>query len=140
MTPDQALPHELPHDLPHPRGTLLYDPATDRVGEYQDRCGPYALLRPVGGGREWQADPATLRPATREERLSASLRAANQRSPRTDGPFLLGTRRPPVPEPDCAECEELATLRTTAQAAHDYSAETDANVLLRRHQHQDHPQ
>jgi hypothetical protein len=38
-------------------GTLLFDPATNRVGEYQDRSGPYAMLRPVGGGREWQADP-----------------------------------------------------------------------------------
>ena len=41
-------------------GTLLYDTATDQVGEYRDRLGPYAILRPVGGGREWQADPASL--------------------------------------------------------------------------------
>jgi len=79
-------------------GTLLFDPATNRVGEYQDRSGPYAMLRPVGGGREWQADPAALRPATDQERLSAGVRAANDRAraavpepgpPLTDGPFLV---------------------------------------------------
>src|SRR5437764_525385 len=53
------------------RVALLYDPATRKVGEYQHRCGPYALLRPVGGRREWPADPAALRPATQQERLRA---------------------------------------------------------------------
>lgn len=81
-------------------GTLLFDPATHRVGEYQDRSGPYAMLRPVGGGREWQADPAVLRPATDQERLSAGVRAANDRArggvptrPATDGPFLVAGLR-----------------------------------------------
>ncbi|MFB8773740.1 DUF7848 domain-containing protein [Streptomyces broussonetiae] len=62
------------------RGTLVYDPQTRKVGEYQARLGPYALLRPVGGGREWEADPARIRAATPEERLSAGVRAANERS------------------------------------------------------------
>ena len=74
-------------------GTLLFDPATNKVGEYQARSGPYAMLRPVGGGREWQADPAGVRPATDGERLSAGIRAANDRTraalPATDGPFLM---------------------------------------------------
>ncbi|MFJ8104735.1 hypothetical protein [Streptomyces sp. NPDC096132] len=81
--------------MQHEPGALLYDPATDKVGEYQDRSGPYAMLRPVGGGREWEADPAALRPATERERLQANLRAVNAR-PRTDGPFMLGLRRPPA--------------------------------------------
>jgi hypothetical protein len=55
-------------------------------------------VRPVGGGREWQADPAALRLATDQERLSAGVRAANDRAraavpapgpPLTDGPFLV---------------------------------------------------
>ncbi|MBC7271459.1 MAG: hypothetical protein H5T76_22585 [Streptomyces sp.] len=62
------------------RGTLVYDPQTRKVGEFQARLGPYALLRPVGGGREWEADPARIRAATPEERLSAGVRAANERS------------------------------------------------------------
>ncbi|MFC4504830.1 MULTISPECIES: hypothetical protein [Streptomyces] len=124
--------------MQHEPGTLLYDPATDMVGEYRDSSGPYAMLRPVGGGREWQADPAALRPATDRERLRANVRAANKLA-RTDGPFMVGLPRPPQPVPDCAECEELETLREAARAEHDYSAETDANVLLRRHQQQAHP-
>lgn len=124
--------------MQHEPGALLYDPATDKVGEYQDRSGPYAMLRPVGGGREWQADPAELRPATERERLRAGVRAANERA-RTDGPFMLGLRRPPEPTPDCPECAELAQRRTEARAAHDYSAETDANVLLRGHRRDSHP-
>ncbi|WP_331276026.1 hypothetical protein [Streptomyces sp. Qhu-G9] len=63
-------------------GALVYDPVARRVGEYRDTTGPYAMLRPVGGGREWQADPARIRPATAEERLAAALRAANTRSER----------------------------------------------------------
>ncbi|WP_329217147.1 hypothetical protein OG352_14260 [Streptomyces sp. NBC_01485] len=125
--------------MQHESGTLLYDPATDKVGEFQARSGPYAMLRPVGGGREWQADPTAVRPATPQERMRAGVRAANQR-PRTDAPFLVGVGigRPPAPMPDCVECEDLATQRADARAEHDYSAETDANVLLRRHQRQDH--
>lgn len=61
-----------------PEGQLVFDPRTRRVGEYRDRVGPYALLRPVGGGREWEADPVTLRPATPAERLGAQVRAANR--------------------------------------------------------------
>ncbi|MGW0819950.1 hypothetical protein [Streptomyces sp. NPDC002845] len=63
-------------------GALVYDPATRRVGEFQDIVGPYSMLRPVGGGREWEADPALVRPATSEERLSAGVKAANERSGR----------------------------------------------------------
>jgi hypothetical protein len=117
-------------------GALLYDPATDQVGEYQDKSGPYALLRPVGGGREWQADPAALRPATDQERLSAGVRAANART-RTDAPFLVTT--PPRPVVGCATCAELAGLRTVARTELDHSAETDTNVLLRKHQSEAHP-
>jgi hypothetical protein len=63
-------------------GELVYDPAAQMVGEFQAKAGPYAMLRPVGGGREWQADPAQLRPATRAERLRAGVRAANSRAGR----------------------------------------------------------
>jgi hypothetical protein len=61
-------------------GAVVYDPRAGRVGEYRDRTGPYAMLRPLGGGREWEADPALIREATPQERLAARLRAANVRS------------------------------------------------------------
>lgn len=62
------------------RGALVYDRGARKVGEFQDLAGPYAMLRPVGGGREWEADPTRLRPATPEERLSAGVKAANARA------------------------------------------------------------
>ncbi|WP_338896642.1 hypothetical protein WBG99_14030 [Streptomyces sp. TG1A-60] len=65
-----------------PEGQLVCDPRTRCVGEYRDRVGPYAMLRPVGGGREWEADPATLLPATTAERIGAQVKAANQRTKR----------------------------------------------------------
>lgn len=64
------------------RGAVVFDSERRKVGEYQDNSGPYALLRPLGGGREWEAEFGWLREATAEERLSAELRAANERSER----------------------------------------------------------
>lgn len=119
-------------------GTLLYDTATDQVGEYRDQSGPYAMLRPVGGGREWQAHPSTLRAATDRERLSAGVRAANDRTWALP-PDPEDLSRPPWPVPGCAECTHLDDRRETARAAHDHSAATDANVLLRQHQRAEHP-
>ncbi|GAA2763812.1 hypothetical protein GCM10010103_28530 [Streptomyces paradoxus] len=95
-------------------GTLVYDPHTRKVGEYQDRTGPYVVLRPVGGGREWQADPARIREATLDERLSAGVRALNERS--REG-LSADPTRPPSPVPGCATCEELALRRDRARAA-----------------------
>jgi hypothetical protein len=118
-------------------GTLLYDPATSRVGEYQARSGPHAMLRPVGGGLEWQANPVSLRPATDRERLSAGVRAANSRALAMP-PDPDDLSRPPLPVRGCEVCVELDGLREAAQTAHDRSAETDANILLRRHQRQEH--
>ncbi|WP_313904426.1 hypothetical protein [Streptomyces sp. 15-116A] len=121
-------------------GTLLYDRRMRRVGEYQDRVGPYVMLRPVGGGREWQADPEAVRPATLEERLSAEVRAANSRSRTgmlTSYP-LVTIGPPPEPVPGCADCAELGARRALARAAGDGSAETDADVLLARHQRREH--
>ncbi|GAA2790704.1 hypothetical protein [Streptomyces showdoensis] len=116
-------------------GAYLYDPAARKVGEYRGQAGPYAMLRPLGGGREWQADPELVRPATQDERLSAGVRAVNERAA-----AAYGLGRPPVPVPHCAECAELDASRAGARARFDWSAETDANVLLRRHLQAGHPE
>jgi len=112
-------------------GAVVYDSASGNVGEYRGTAGPYALLRPVGGGREWETRPESLRPATPGERLGAGVRAANSRSSQH-------AQEPPVPVRDCAACADLAGLRDDARARHDGSAETDADVLLRRHQRRYH--
>lgn len=72
--------HDGPAASPYPPGTFVYDQVAKTVAEYRGKAGPYAMLRPVGGGREWQAEPGWLREATLAERLSAGVRAANDRS------------------------------------------------------------
>ncbi|MGW7643695.1 hypothetical protein [Streptomyces bobili] len=42
--------------------------------------GPYVQLRPLAGGREWDADPGHLRRLTPAELLSALVAQANARS------------------------------------------------------------
>ncbi|MDX3853364.1 hypothetical protein [Streptomyces sp. AK02-01A] len=50
-------------------GALVIDTQRDRLGYVMGHEGPYVQLRPVAGGREWDADPARIRTATDEERL-----------------------------------------------------------------------
>ncbi|MFJ6918051.1 hypothetical protein ACIQUX_29395 [Streptomyces sp. NPDC101133] len=119
-------------------GTVLYDTAAARVGEYRGRSGARVLLRPLGGGREWEAEPPALRPATDRERLGASLRAANDRTLATPAATPGDQDRPPLPVPGCDACAWLADRRETARAAFDHSAVSDANVLLRQHQRKEH--
>ncbi|MFF7437066.1 hypothetical protein [Streptomyces sp. NPDC008122] len=52
-------------------GTLVLDAQTNRLGYVMGHVGPNMQLRPVAGGREWDADPTHVRPATSEERLAA---------------------------------------------------------------------
>ena len=60
-----------------PRGTLVHDPVTGRVGVLQDvrlyadtNLPPdvppklAAFLRPIGGGREWTTNPERIRPVS----------------------------------------------------------------------------
>ncbi|MFE5031339.1 MULTISPECIES: hypothetical protein [unclassified Streptomyces] len=54
-----------------PEGALVVDAETNRLGYVMGHEGPYVQLRPVTGGREWDADPARVRPATEGERLQA---------------------------------------------------------------------
>ncbi|MFH8405605.1 hypothetical protein ACH4FX_12630 [Streptomyces sp. NPDC018019] len=61
-------------------GQIVFDTAQRRVGRVMDKVGTYIQLRPLGGGREWDADPERLRPPTPRELLSARLAAANRDS------------------------------------------------------------
>lgn len=122
-------------------GTLVHDPVTGRVGEYRGVAGPYAMLRPVGGGREWQADPRRIRRAAPEERLRAEVKAANDRALRGSSVVPVPEwGRPPQPEPGCEACAQFVVRRQAARARFDWSGETDANVLLRQHRSQQHPE
>lgn len=76
-----------PHPAAHPAipvepapGSAVRDPARDRVGVVMGHEGPYLQLRPLGGGREWDADPTTVQPLTPAELLSARVAQLNARS------------------------------------------------------------
>ncbi len=55
----------------HADGALVVDTERSKLGYVMGNEGPYLQLRPVTGGREWDADPARVRAATDEERLQA---------------------------------------------------------------------
>lgn len=61
-------------------GDTVRDTVRDRVGVVMAHQGPYIQLRPLGGGREWDAAPAHVRPLGAAELLSARLADVNTRS------------------------------------------------------------
>jgi hypothetical protein len=71
--------------VPPPPGTVVVDERGGRVGQVMGAVGPYLQLRPLGGGREWDARPERVRVATPAERLSAGVAAANAASRRARG-------------------------------------------------------
>ncbi|MEU6813133.1 hypothetical protein ABZ920_29960 [Streptomyces sp. NPDC046831] len=75
-------PDPAPGPAAPPPGTPVRDTARDRVGVVMGHEGPCLRLRPLSGGREWEADPAAVRPLTQAELLSARVAEANDRSRR----------------------------------------------------------
>ncbi|MEU6393188.1 hypothetical protein [Streptomyces sp. NPDC046939] len=61
-------------------GKVVHDTVRDRVGRVMGHEGPYIQLRPLAGGREWDATPDRIRVLTADELLSALLAVANARS------------------------------------------------------------
>ncbi|MGA5297443.1 hypothetical protein ACPCKV_26550 [Streptomyces koyangensis] len=111
---------------PRRRGAVVCDAASGRAGEYVGQDGAHAVLRPVGGGGEGRTDPDRVR-------------AANRRARQTVAQALdVDPDRPSRAVAGCAECAHLDRERRAARAAFDWSAQTDANVLLRRHRNADH--
>ncbi|QMU80394.1 hypothetical protein GXW83_19110 [Streptacidiphilus sp. PB12-B1b] len=58
----------------------MLDTRTDRVALVVDVLYGRVYLRKAGGGTEWEAMPAHLRPATAREELSARVAEINFRS------------------------------------------------------------
>lgn len=63
-----------------PPGTAVRDTARDRVGVVVGHEGPDLRLRPLSGGREWNAGPEHVRPLSPAELLRARVAEANARS------------------------------------------------------------
>ncbi|MFE1250158.1 hypothetical protein [Streptomyces sp. NPDC058735] len=61
-------------------GTAVRDTVRDRVGRVMGHQGPCLQVRPLGGGREWDADPRDVRPLSQDELLSPLLVEVNARS------------------------------------------------------------
>ncbi|MFD3511649.1 hypothetical protein [Streptomyces sp. NPDC058657] len=61
-------------------GDVVHHASLDRVGRVMGHVGPYIQLRPLAGGREWDADPSQLRTLNQSELLSALVAVANARS------------------------------------------------------------
>ncbi|TRV80133.1 hypothetical protein FKN01_07995 [Streptomyces sp. 130] len=74
-------------------GTAVYDSGSGRVGLVTGREGARLQLRPLGGGRAWDADPARLRTLGPAESLSARVADANARS--RNGLGVSGVRGSP---------------------------------------------
>jgi hypothetical protein len=61
-------------------GTAVRDTTRNRVGLVMDHEGPYLQLRPLSGGREWDAAADRVQLLTPAELLSARVAEANAHS------------------------------------------------------------
>ncbi|MFB6819586.1 hypothetical protein ACFCV8_34155 [Streptomyces sp. NPDC056347] len=59
--------------VPEPGALLVDISRRDRVGEFRGTAGPYWLLRPPGGGIEWEVEPGAVRAAGPEDRLRGGV-------------------------------------------------------------------
>ncbi|MFD7237519.1 hypothetical protein ACFWAT_19690 [Streptomyces syringium] len=64
-------------------GALMLDARRDRVGEVMDVICGRVLLRDPAGGREWEAFPCDLRPATTGDALRSRVAHANDQAARS---------------------------------------------------------
>ncbi|MFH8788889.1 hypothetical protein [Streptomyces roseoverticillatus] len=72
MNADDHTAQQTPED-----GSFVMDASKGKVGQVMGHEGPCFQLRPLQGGREWEARPEDVRLATDAERLSAKAQAAN---------------------------------------------------------------
>ncbi|WP_030569329.1 hypothetical protein [Streptomyces aureocirculatus] len=61
-------------------GSTVRDGTTGALGRVMGHEGPYVQLRPLAGGREWDADPARVELVDATELLSARVAVANEYS------------------------------------------------------------
>lgn len=64
-------------------GALMLDARLDRVGVVMDVICGRVLLRAPAGGREWEALPCDLRPATTGDTLRVRVTDANDQAARS---------------------------------------------------------
>ncbi|MCX2179896.1 hypothetical protein KV205_05030 [Streptomyces sp. SKN60] len=111
---------------------------TPHLGEVTAHEGGTLYLRPPGGGIEWTAAPADLRPPTEDE--WARIRVLTTPVPRTA--YVLsadhGLRPRPEPAPNCPSCAALVEWFDQYMGVgpqRDESAAVDCVVEIRNHPH-----
>ncbi|WP_405472166.1 hypothetical protein [Streptomyces canus] len=60
-----------------PVASYVVDERDGRVGEVMAHLGGRVQLRPLGGGREWECEPGSTRPAPQSDVLRARVRKVN---------------------------------------------------------------
>lgn len=75
----EAVTHERdPRPAYEPRtGETVRDTATGRVGRVMGNVGPRYQLRPLNGGREWEAEPMNIELACQSDAMSGAVAEAN---------------------------------------------------------------
>ncbi|MFF6834837.1 hypothetical protein ACFY84_23650 [Streptomyces sp. NPDC012438] len=61
-------------------GDVARDTRTERVGRVMGHVGPRYQLRPLTGGREWEAHADDMVPARQSDAMSPQVRELNRRS------------------------------------------------------------
>ncbi|WP_369170765.1 hypothetical protein AB5J49_24500 [Streptomyces sp. R28] len=61
-------------------GDLAKDTSRGRIGVVMGEVGGRVQIRPIGGGREWDALPRNVKPPSAREELSARLAIRNGNS------------------------------------------------------------
>ncbi|MFI6288436.1 hypothetical protein ACIBCM_27440 [Streptomyces sp. NPDC051018] len=61
-------------------GDVVKDIGLGKVGRVMDRVGTNYQLRPLNGGREWDAPARDLRPAVQSDAMSDAVKDANIQS------------------------------------------------------------
>ncbi|MFI0909997.1 hypothetical protein [Streptomyces abikoensis] len=112
-------------------GAIVLDTGRGRVGEVMAAVGGRVLLRPPGGGREWEARPGDLRPAAGADALRARVADANERSRRE----CDGHAPPPA---RCRVCWEIKQGRYGAVEAGDREEAARLATAMGRHQREAH--
>ncbi|MCX4908951.1 hypothetical protein [Streptomyces sp. NBC_00878] len=134
----QNVPTNKPDRVPEP-GTLMMDTSRDdRVGEFRGDAGPYWSLRPMGGGTEWEAKPAEVRPADQGEPVGEHETARAlpvSGSERTTPPAVHMPALEPVPLDGCRICTALAGQRDTARRLGSMVTVQGVNDQISNHPH-----
>ncbi|MGW4030105.1 hypothetical protein ACWEFL_12410 [Streptomyces sp. NPDC004838] len=75
MSDSEGSAREHPYE-PEP-GDVVLDAATRRVGRVMDRVGARVQIRPLNGGREWDARPEDVSPAAQSDAMREAVSQAN---------------------------------------------------------------